>query len=522
MRDHPLHVLVVEDDADDAFLIEDCLQEGLRESRPQVDHAPSVDEALSRLERAPYDLMLVDYRLGSEDGLAFLRESRSRGVETPAIMLTGQGGEEVAVEAMKAGAADYLAKSKLRPAPLASAIHHALELAQARRLQSEAEEALKESEDRYRRIVETAQEGIWVVDAECRTTYANRRLAEMLGTSVDDLLGHSLYEFLAPSSYANLRVDLDSLVAAAGKSQGVVFQRPNGSLVRATIAASSMHGIARDPYGERVFVVRLQETRAAERERLEPLGPETNSQIAALLAQRFGGILAGIFGWSHLELSRSAEHGPARRSLEAIRYEAQRGASLVRKLRAFSGDLLGKPRVLYLNGILANLKGTLTQIAGPGCEVVLELAEDLGPVYADPDQVREAIGSLVDCASEKLANGGVLTLRTSNVDLAEPLAGPCTRLAPGPYAVLDVTTTRAGWPEHVKGVLYEPFHPSENEEPGDLLELASVFGLVRQWGGGMEQAAGKWGAAFRLYIPKSFARAEVDPSGSILGEGKSA
>src|SRR4051812_4275992 len=122
----PIRVLVVDDDLAHAEMVVQFLR--LTEPWPDADIniAASYDEAVTMLTGRTYDVAFFDYWLGSRDGLALLREVRQRGVATPVIVLTSRGAEEVAVEAMKAGAADYLTKTHLSVEALERSIRHAL------------------------------------------------------------------------------------------------------------------------------------------------------------------------------------------------------------------------------------------------------------------------------------------------------------------------------------------------------------------------------------------------------------
>src|SRR5258706_14859696 len=109
----PIRVLVVDDDPAHAEMVVQFLRLTETWANAGIDTASSYDEALKVLATQTYDVAFFDYWLGSRDGLALLREVRGRGVTTPVIVLTSRGAEEVAVEAMKAGAADYLSKAHL-------------------------------------------------------------------------------------------------------------------------------------------------------------------------------------------------------------------------------------------------------------------------------------------------------------------------------------------------------------------------------------------------------------------------
>ena len=145
MAQESLKVLIVEDDEDDAFFIKDILKEGLGEPAPLIDHYSSIDSNLKQLNPFNYDLAMFDYRLGEINGIELLRNIRKQGCDIPIILFTGQGDQEVAVEAMRAGATDYLSKGKLSIESVTQSIRYALGLQKETELRKRAEEKLKKS-----------------------------------------------------------------------------------------------------------------------------------------------------------------------------------------------------------------------------------------------------------------------------------------------------------------------------------------------------------------------------------------
>jgi len=145
MKQKNLKILVVEDDDDDAFLIEDLVRESLTEPSPRIDRAKSLKQAIQQLETTIYDICICDYRLGADNGIGLLRSIQSKQITTPIIVLTGQGDQEIAVEAMKSGATDYLTKSNLTSESLTKSIMYALQLYQEAERRKHTEEMLKKS-----------------------------------------------------------------------------------------------------------------------------------------------------------------------------------------------------------------------------------------------------------------------------------------------------------------------------------------------------------------------------------------
>jgi signal transduction histidine kinase len=140
-----LNILIVDDDDDDAFLTEDLILEGLTNPTPNLDRARSHEEALERLKETTYDLCMLDYRLGEGNGIGLLQALRSQNITTPIILLTGQGDQEIAVEAMKSGANDYIVKGKLSCESLSKSIRHAIQLHREAERREHTEAMLKKS-----------------------------------------------------------------------------------------------------------------------------------------------------------------------------------------------------------------------------------------------------------------------------------------------------------------------------------------------------------------------------------------
>lgn len=146
MENRPLKILLVEDDNDDALIIQELVLEGLQSLKTSIEHIVSGEEAMACLKSSStYDLCMFDYRLGEIHGIDLLRMVRAKGITTPIIFLTGQGDQEIAVEAMKAGATDYLVKSSLTTEQLAQSIRYAIKLYREERQREEAENKLQQS-----------------------------------------------------------------------------------------------------------------------------------------------------------------------------------------------------------------------------------------------------------------------------------------------------------------------------------------------------------------------------------------
>jgi two-component system NtrC family sensor kinase len=145
MNHEAIKILIVDDDDDDVIIIEELILEGLTNPSPTLGRARSQTEALDLLESTHYNLCICDYRLGQGNGIRLLNTLQSKNISIPIIVLTGQGDQEIAVEAMKSGATDYLTKDKMTSESLTKSIRHAIQLHQEGRRRKHTEAMLKQS-----------------------------------------------------------------------------------------------------------------------------------------------------------------------------------------------------------------------------------------------------------------------------------------------------------------------------------------------------------------------------------------
>ncbi len=232
MAEYPLRVLLIEDDENDYILTRRMLSK-VRDHTFDLNWVPTYAAALETLSAAVWDAVLLDYRLGARDGLELLRTAVANGCEYPIIFLTGLGSYEVDVEAMKAGAADFLVKDQLSPVLLERAIRYAIERKQAaealrqardqleQRVQERTQELaqavdglqaeiaermrvereLRDSEERFRQIAENITEVLWMRDAvNDQTLYVSPRYKALFGLPPDTLYQdpRSLWKVLHP------------------------------------------------------------------------------------------------------------------------------------------------------------------------------------------------------------------------------------------------------------------------------------------------------------------------------------
>jgi PAS domain S-box-containing protein len=185
----PIRVLHVDDETSLLRIAKQCLE---MEGSFQVDTASSVDEALEKVKKGSYDAVVSDYQMPGKDGLELLKELREKGDSTPFIMFTGKGREEVAIKALNLGANQYLNKTGDPETVYTELAHSISEVARSARAVAErkkAEETARESEEKWRSLVEMAPDGMATVDTKGVFTSVNSAFLRLTGYKREDIVG---------------------------------------------------------------------------------------------------------------------------------------------------------------------------------------------------------------------------------------------------------------------------------------------------------------------------------------------
>jgi PAS domain S-box-containing protein len=257
--DRSLKLLIVEDFIDDAALLVMRLrQDGYDVDYERVYNAEQMAQALAR--RQDWDLVISDYSLPQFSAPMALTVLQQSGLDIPFIIVSGTIGEERAVATMRSGARDFILKNDLRR--LTPVIERELRESRARATRRKTEQALKGSEQRYRQIVNTAQEGIWVVDASDDTVFVNRYMAQMLDYAEYEMIGRPLSDFLHSD-----RSTTDAAARGFGKTGDCQFHRRDGEVVWAIVSSSEMLDENGNYAGALGMVTDVTDRKHAEQER---------------------------------------------------------------------------------------------------------------------------------------------------------------------------------------------------------------------------------------------------------------
>jgi signal transduction histidine kinase/CheY-like chemotaxis protein len=301
------------------------------------------------------------------------------------------------------------------------------------------------------------------------------------------------------------------------------WNRRNGKsiMVRTDGHAVRDHDGTVDHY--EIFVEDVTDLRALESQFRQAQKMEAVGRFSGGIAHDFNNLLGVIIGYTEMLEQRLDSASPLYKYAKEIDRAAERAASLIRQLLAFSRQQVLEPKVINLNNVLREMKTMLQRLIGEDIELTTDLVEDLWHVRADQGQIEQVVMNLVVNARDAMPHGGKLMLTTSNVELDEAFASKHSPTISGSYALLTVTDTGTGMDKETQARLFEPFFTTKGKDQGTGLGLAVVYGVVKQSGGyiWVDSEPGA-GTTFKIYLPRVHAalqeaRINEDSASSLQG-----
>ena len=507
-------ILVVDDESEPRLLVTDIL----RAEGYEVRTADSGQHALASVAAEPPDLILLNIQMPGMDGFEVCRRLKERAVSRniPIIFISAFREEGERVEGFKAGAADFISKP-FQLAEVQARVKTHLQLCLLRRnfaervaertedqrvaherLQADlaahkrTEQALLESDERFRIVADIVPVMIAASGPDKRATFFNKRWLTFTGRKLEQELGKGWLEAVHPDDrqafYAAYAASFD-----ARRSCHVEFRlrRADGEYrwIICDGVPYAPGGVFAGYIGSAVDITDLKRAQehAASAQKLESLGI-----LAGGIAHDFNNLLGGILTNPELALSELAENVPGRDEIERIRAISIRAAEIVGALMTYAGQSDASFQPVNISGIVEELLALLKVSIAKQAALMTNLGRDLGPVWGDPAHIRQIVMNLVLNASEALKEtGGVIGITTQRRNLTS-----------GNYIQLEISDTGRGMPEATQGRIFDPFFTTKSAGRG--LGLAVVAGIVRLHGGEINVVSAPGaGTRFQILLPCS-------------------
>jgi PAS domain S-box-containing protein len=358
---------------------------------------------------------------------------------------------------------------------------------------------IRQTEERYKHLIDTASDAILVLDAETRVILqANQQSGKLLGRPLREIVGIRSELIILErdrTEYVRILDDTRNGTAVAGQELHLIHS--DGEAITVELNASItelegkklIQGIFRDITARK----RLEEE-ARQAQKMEVVG-----RLAGGVAHDFNNLLMVI-----LTQITKIQNFPNRPQLlqyaETVRTAAEKAALLTKQLLAFGRKQVLLLQVLDLNELLGELAAMLSTLPSEQIQLLVTPTAQPLPVKIDPGKIEQVIMNLAVNACDAMPSGGILKIKTSRVSKEVP--GTLGRNRFGAFAMVEITDTGSGIDAETRAHLFEPFFTTKPMGKGTGLGLSTVYGIVKQSGGLIEvdSVLGE-GTTFRVYFP---------------------
>ncbi len=383
-----------------------------------------------------------------------------------------------------------------------------------------AEEAVEESEAKYRQVVETALDAIFITDIQGYFVDVNPMACKMTGYQRDELIGLRFLEMTGTDEIEKNRVGFEQLGSKG--SLFIEFQRAKrkdgtffpAELNAVTMADGRVLGILRDTSERKQLEAQLQQA-----QKMESVGT-----LAGGIAHNFNNLLQVIMGNTSRLLSETEPSHPHHKILTTINSRVEKGSELTSQLLDFARGGMYQVKPTNLSMLLLRTSYLFGSAHG-GISIHKELETELWLSRVDQKQIEQVLLNLFVNSQEAMPHGGELFVKSENVTLDETFS-KIYEVMPGRYVKMSVRDTGTGMDQETLGRIFEPFFTTKEMATGSGLGLASAYGIIKNHGGiiSVDSEVGK-GTTFDIYLPatderivgnKVETKEELEGAGTIL------
>ncbi|MGH6848559.1 MAG: response regulator, partial [Methylocella sp.] len=362
---------------------------------------------------------------------------------------------------------------------------------------------LRAAEARFARVFNATPMAIAVLDENGRIARSNAAFARLMPDALKPPGGAARSIFAGILDRDHGAVDA-AIAAAFGSTPDippvdVALAGEGEGSARLFFAAADEH----DGSGATIYALDTTEQRALQSNFAQSQKMQAIGQLAGGVAHDFNNVLTAIIGYCDLLLANHRPTDPSFRDINQIKQNANRAASLVRQLLAFSRRQTLRPQVLQLGDVLSDLQMLMRRLVGEKIDLELRHGRDLWLVEADVNQFEHVLVNLIVNARDAMPHGGKIILRTRNVMAAECAGFNETSLVQADYVAIEVEDFGHGIAPEVKDKIFEPFFTTKEVGKGTGLGLAMVYGIIKQTGGYVfcSSAIDK-GTVFTILLPR--------------------
>ncbi|MEM6792359.1 MAG: PAS domain S-box protein [Acidobacteriota bacterium] len=366
-----------------------------------------------------------------------------------------------------------------------------------------AQDALLESEGKFRRLFEESRDAILIGTNSGSVLDVNPAGVRLFGyDSKEQMLELDIARDLYWNPKDRKRSEALFMEQGFLEEEELELKTRDGRRLRIKETASAVHDSRGEIVGFRGILRDVTEQRQLQEQLRQSQKMEAVGRLAGGVAHDFNNLLTAINGYSELALARMAEDDSQRGALEEIRKAGKRATDLTRRLLTLSRHQVVSPRRISLNRAVLDMEKLLQRVIGEDIELRTGLDPELPAIYADQGQIEQIILNLAVNARDAMPDGGSLRLGTRRARMPSDDPSLPRTPVPGDYVILKVEDTGTGMEKKVREHLFEPFFTTKGRGHNTGLGLAIVYGIIKQSGGFIEvESAEGEGSVFHLFFP---------------------
>jgi len=366
------------------------------------------------------------------------------------------------------------------------------------------DEALQESEEKYRTILENIEDGYYEVDIAGNISFINDSLCKILGYPRDEIIGINNRKYMDEENARRVYQDFNRVYKTGGPTRIFDFEiiRKDTTKRYVEISVSLMKDAEGTPAGFRGIVRDITEKKNLEAQLIQAQKMEAIGTLAGGIAHNFNNLLMSIQGNTSLMLLDTNTTHPHYERLTTIEKLVQSGSKLTSQLLGYARGGSYEVKSISINQLIKETSATFS-MTKKDITIHQELAKDLSGVKADCGQIEQVILNIYVNAAEAMPAGGELFLKTINVT-DKDIQGKPYKVKPGEYALATIRDTGIGMDKKTKERVFDPFFTTKGLAKGTGLGLASVYGIMKAHGGYIDVESKKGhGTTFYIYLPVS-------------------
>jgi len=377
----------------------------------------------------------------------------------------------------------------------------------------QVEEKIKNSESKYKLLVENLNEGIWQIDKDSVTNFVNSTMANMLGYTVEEMMGKPLFDFMDEQGKKLAAKNVEDRKKGVQEHHDFEFMNKNGTRVYASLQTSPITDKDGNYLGALAGIQDITDRKNLEKEKektaeylLQSQKMESIGHLAGGIAHDFNNIVAGIMGYTDLELGRikdgTSTPTSIERCFETILSATERAKDLTAQLLGFARKGKYNPQNLDINSIITEVSQLVSKGITPTGHSIEHILKSEKHVNADATQMYQVIQNIVINAKDAMPNGGKITVTCEDVKITKKVIGKLAIIPPNNYVKVTVSDQGTGIPDEIMHKIFDPFYTTKEKGKGTGLGLSTTYGIIQNHNAYMdlETEVGK-GTKFSLYFP---------------------